>query len=664
MKTDKVMLEILKNRFGAIANEMGFIVHRTGFTVFVKETLDFGCGLVSTGGEIFAYPKDTGVANMVGMPMEDAIAAIPDYHPGDVIITNDPYTTGGMCTHIPDIHLYQPYFYNGELVCFIWSFIHSSDMGGLVPGSIAPSAYDLWQEGLIIRPVKLYRKGEFNQDVLHLVLDNCRIPEQNWGDLKALLAAMVTGERRLTEAIERYGLETVKHGIVDLLDYGEQGARAVIEAIPDGTYEFSDYVEGDVTTGIPLRINVALTIRGSDMDFDFTGTDPQVRAAFNVPTYSKTHHWLTVGMVTFLRTKDPSLPLNKGILRPIHFHVPRGTLLNPEPGAACGIRYATAIRVIDVTFGALSQATGDVIPTAGAGQVAIVLLSMPDVRTGKYKVSVLQPMQGGSGARPVKDGLDGTDFSAGFLRNIPTEALESDIPIIIWKYMYREEALSPGEFRGGQGVDFVFQVFTPHCIVTARGMERHRFRPWGRRGGRAGSVARTLVNPGTPAERSIGIIDILKLEPRDVVKILTPCGGGYGEPLKRDPRRALADVEDELLTLEAAARDYGVVIRDGQVDEAATDALRRKLREQPAPPSDFDFGPERAEYEILWPPAVQHALALELLKLPGPLRSHYRTRVWKHLTEDAARLARTVSPADVAKAIQEIRAELSTVTVG
>lgn len=664
MKTDKVLLEILNNRFSAIVNEMGYVVYRTGFTVFVKETQDYGVGLVAPTGELFAYPQEVGVANMLGMPMEDAIAAIPTYQPGDVIITNDPYTTGGMCTHLPDIHLFKPLFYQGELICFAWDFIHSSDVGGLVPGSIAPSAYDIYQEGLVIPPRKLYKAGELQQDLLDLILANCRIPEQNWGDLKALLAALNTAERRLNEVIERYGVETVKQGIDDLLGYGEESSRAIIAQIPDGTYTFADYVEGDVTTRIPLRIKLALSVQGSDMHLDFTGTDPQIRAAFNVPTFGKTHHWLTVGLVTFLRTKNPAIPLNKGILRPVRTTVPQGTLLNPQPPASCGIRYATAIRVIDVTFGALSQAVNDVVPAAGAGQVAIVLISMPDYHSGGYKVSVLQPMQGGSGGRPGKDGIDGGDFSAGFLRNIPTEMLEADIPILVQKYMFPNDTIPAGQFRGGLGVDFQFQVFTPHAIVTARGMERHRFRPWGRQGGSAGTLARTRVNPGTERERDIGIIDILKLEPQDVVHIMTPCGGGYGDPLRRDPEKVLKDVQDEFISLETAETEYGVVIRQERVDAEQTEKLRQQLRAKRDQLKPFDLGIEREEYERLWPPIVQDHLSTLLLELPATLRSYFRARIWKDMTTDPRYKEQPPSYEDLLSCIQSIQQEMEQIMPG
>ena len=181
MATDKVLLEVLNNRFTGIVEEMGYIIHRASFTVFVKETWDFDSALVTTDGEIFCYPRNIGVTNMVGMHMDDAIRCIPHYEPGDVIVTNDPHRTRGMCTHLPDIMMFKPLFAGGRLLAFAWCFIHSSDVGGLVPGSISPTAFDKFQEGLSIPPTKLFRAGTLNQELLDLILANCRIPEQNWG---------------------------------------------------------------------------------------------------------------------------------------------------------------------------------------------------------------------------------------------------------------------------------------------------------------------------------------------------------------------------------------------------------------------------------------------------------------------------------------------------
>ncbi len=629
MATDKVLLEILNNRFTGIVEEMGYIIHRASFTVFVKETWDFDSALVTPDGEIFCYPRNIGVTNMLGMHMGDAIRCIPDYEPGDVIVTNDPHRTRGMCTHLPDIMMFKPIFHQGRLVCFAWCFIHSSDVGGLVPGSISPTAYDRFQEGLAIPPTKLLRAGVLNRELLDLILANVRIPEQNWGDMKALLAALTICERRMTEVLEQYGAETVRAVIGDLLDYGERRARHIFEDVPDGTYEFSDYLEGDLFSSYHVRIRVRVTVRGSEVHLDFTGTDPQLRAALNMPSYGKPNQWLVLGIVNYLRTTDRTLPLNRGILRPVSVTVPEGSVLNPLPFAASGARHTTGYRVSDSVLGALSQAVPERILAAGAGQVAIVLLSHLDPHTGAYKVNVLQPMQGGSGGRPTKDGIDGVNFSAGSLRNVPTEAIELEAPVFVTRYMLSEDTAA-GRYRGGAAVTFEFQVSAPNTIVTARGMDRFRIRPWGRKGGQPGTLGQTLLNPGTDRERDVGKIDVLKLQPGDTVRITSPGGGGYGDPLDRDHERVRRDVADGLVTVERAAADYGVVLVDGQVDTAATLAHRTALRAaRPGPPGEFVFGPERAAYEARVPRDVQDAVATVLQEYPGAVRLFLKEQLYR-----------------------------------
>jgi len=344
MGTDKVLLEVLNNRFTGIVEEMGYIIHRASFTVFVKETWDFDSALVTPDGEIFCYPRNIGVTNMLGMHMGDAIRSIPHYEPGDVVVTNDPHRTRGMCTHLPDIMMFKPIFHEGRGVCFAWCFIHSSDVGGLVPGSISPTAYDRFQEGIAIPPTKLFRAGVLNQELLDLILANVRIPDQNWGDMKALIAALTICERRMGDLLRQYGEETVRRVIRDLLDYGERRARQIFSEVPDGEYDFSDYLEGDLFSRYHVRIKVRVTVRGSEVHLDFTGTDPQLRAALNMPTYGKPNQWLVLGIVNYLRTSDRTLPLNRGILRPVGVTVPQGTVLNPLPFAASYSPRATPAR--------------------------------------------------------------------------------------------------------------------------------------------------------------------------------------------------------------------------------------------------------------------------------------------------------------------------------
>ena len=607
MAIDKVLLEVLNNHFTGVVEEMGYVIHRAAFTVFIKETWDFDAALVTADGEIFCYPRNIGVTNMLGMHMGAAIEAVGPLEPGDVVVTNDPRSTLGMCTHLPDIMLFKPLFHEGRLLCFAWCFIHSSDVGGLVPGSIAPTAFDRYQEGISIKPAKLFSRGELNRDLLDMILNNCRIPEQNWGDMKALIAALTTSERRMGQLLTRYGFDTLRDGINSLLDYGEDRARAVLAKVPDGTYEFSDYVEVDYVSPFHQRIRVALTVSGSDIHLDFAGTDPEVRAAINLPSFGRTNQWIVLGIVNFLRTSDRDLPLNRGILRSVTVDVPEGSLLNPSPVAATGVRHVTGYRVSDAVLGALSQAVPERIPAAGAGQVAIVLFSHLDPGTGTYKVSVLQPMQGGCGGRPTKDGIDGVNFSAGSLRNVPTESIELEAPVFVERYMLSDDAAA-GEYRGGAGVVFEFRCLASDAIVTARGMDRFKLRPFGRKGAEPGTLGSAVLNPDTAKARTLNKIDILKLQAGDVVRIVSPGGGGYGDPSARDPDAVRRDAENGFRT-GAGAED---------------------------PSTEFVFGPERAAYEAMLTPALQDTLA-RLLKLkPISARQYLRGRIYQVACDDPA----------------------------
>jgi N-methylhydantoinase B len=641
--SDRVLLEVLRNRFQAIVDEMGHVVLRTGHTVFVKETGDFGVALASPAGEVFAAPYRVGVHLMVGNPLGDAVRYVEErlggWHEGDVFLSNDPVTTGGMATHLPDIYIWKPIFHAGELLCFAWSFIHFSDVGGRVPGSIAPSNTETFQEGIVFPPVHLMSRGELNHEVRSILLANCRIPDLNWGDIKAQLAGLNTAERRIHDLIGRYGVDAVRGGIDDVLDYAEAQARRVIDAIPDGTYRFTDYLETDhVLPGRLQRIQLALTVAGSDLTLDFTGTDPQIQAAFNIPTGGKNGHWMIAfGLISFLRTMAPDMVLNSGAVRPMRFIFPRGSLLNPEPGAPYGVRAATMFRVFDVILGALGQALPDRINAAGSNQGSILLVSVPNPETGGTKVSVVQPMAGGSGGRPMKDGLDGVDVAMGYLKNVPTESVEQEMPVLISRYRLRENSGGPGYYRGGVGVELELKVFPPNGVVTARGMERYRFRPWGRKGGRAGTVGYTTLNPGTERERDIGKIDVLYLDPGDVILIGAQGGGGYGDALARPPEKVLDDVLDELVSPESARDDYGVVIADGRVDAAATEQLRARLRaERGSTLPDVDFGPERAEYERRWTPELQDAILAATLAQPPTMRNFLRGRIFARIEERLA----------------------------
>jgi N-methylhydantoinase B len=295
------------------------------------------------------------------------------------------------------------------------------------------------------------------------------------------------------------------------------------------------------------------------------------------------------------------------------------------------------------------------IPAASGGQGCMVALSLPDAEAGRRHVTVIEPMIGGGGGRPARDGVDGCDASLGFLKTTPAESLEREVPVVVRRFHVVPDSAGPGRFRGGFGVRLDFQVFRPEGLVTARGMERLRFAPWGVGGGTAGTTGSVVLNPDTPAARALPKIDVLALEPGDVLSVRTPGGGGHGDRLQRDPAAVLADVMAGLISREHAREAYGVVLAGDRVDEGATTALRDAQRQRAAPAEDgaFDFGAARRAHERRWPPALQDAFIALLMSLPAPYRAYARRTLYPRVETLAAQ--RVVTPADLERLWQELR---------
>jgi N-methylhydantoinase B len=661
MRLDALTVEILRNYLQGAVEEMAYVVERTAYTTFVKETADFTCGLLNPSGEFFAYPVELGVASFGGISYAETLEAVGPLEPGDVVITNDPYGSAAAATHLPDIHLVKPIFWDNRLVAYGAGFLHSSDVGGMVPASITPRASEIFQEGLRVPPKKLFKRGEVNRDLLDVILANCRIPEQNWGDLQALVAGLTTGERRMHELIRRFGPDTVDKAMDDLIDYATRKVEALIRRMPAGRYEFSDYIEDDVVTTIPIRLKVALTIADGEIHLDFTGSDIQVSSALNVPTAGKVHPFMSVALVNYFATLDRTLPLNAGVLRRVRMTLPEGSVVNPKFPAACGVRYATVLRIYDAVLGALARAVPEDIPAASGGQGCMVALSLPDPEAGRRHVTVIEPMIGGGGGRPARDGVDGCDASLGFLKTTPAETLETEVPIVVRRFHLIPDSAGPGRFRGGFGVRLDFQVFQPEGLVTARGMERLRFSPWGVAGGSAGSTGSVMLNPGTAAERAIPKIDVLALEPGDVLSVRTPGGGGHGNRFTRPPSHVLTDVLSGLVSRERARDAYGVVIDGDRVDEAATASLRGTHADRVTTGSGtgavFDFGPARREHEQRWPSELQDAFIAMLMSLPAPYRAYVRRTLYGRVEALAAE--RPVTTDDLHRLLNELRASIT-----
>ena len=608
---EAINTEIFANLFRAIVNEMGWIIQRSAHTTFVKETMDFGTALVTPEGEQFAVNDSTGVNALIGTPMAPGIEAFQDWAPGDVAITNDPYTTAGMVTHLNDIFFLRPLFVDGELLCFVWAFIHCSDIGGKVPGSIDGANREVFQEGLRIKSTKLYRAGVLNQDVVDMISSNCRSPEMNWGDLGAAISGLNRGEERLHQLIARYDAETVRGAMYRMLDRAEALTRAVLKDIPPGSYEFVEYLEDSYVSAVPIRAMLRLTSRGDgSVELDLTGSDPQVPCSINMPTGDQKHHpMLSVAIMNLVVTLSEAPIFNAGILRCIDLVLPRHSFVNASFPAACGMRVLTTLRVHDMTLGALAAAIPGRIPAGGAGQLAIISVSTADF-AGKTRVVAANAVAGGAGGGLGLDGLSGADYPTCALRNIPVEVLEAEAPVLAHRYTLVADSEGAGRNRGGFGVEYAFEVTDDRATVVVRGKDRYRFSAWGVDGGKAAVPSFSRVRQADGTELDVGKQSVYQPQPGDLLIVGGGGGGGYGNPLERDPDQVRNDILDGLVSPERGRERYGVALTgDGEIDCAATAMLRghsgetgkaRRAASAGNGTVEVDFGPGRSDWQADW----------------------------------------------------------------
>ncbi|MEJ1976421.1 MAG: hydantoinase B/oxoprolinase family protein [Acetobacteraceae bacterium] len=634
MTIDKVTLQIMGNHLRAAAENMAYTLYRTAHSTFVKETEDFTTQITDAAGMCVAVPMDLGATWYPGINYGRAMAMVPDYEPGDIVMTNDPYS-GFLATHVPDLHMWKPIFHEGELVCFACGHIHNTDMGGAVPASLSRALTEVHQEGIRFPPMKLYNRGVLNEELLRVMLLNVRKPEQNRGDLKAFIGALNTGERKMRATIEKFGVERVKQGLGLLLDYAEHQAREILAGIPDGEYFFSDYADEDSVGGNPCRVALTLRIKGDAAEMDFTGSDPQLTSALNVPTGGDPHHTLLlVGVYYVLCTLNPEIVLNAGLTRPFTCIVPEGTVLNPHSPAAVGMRSLTCARLRSLIFGAFGLAIPDRMPAAPAGSSSIVNVMTTDNRTHRTVLAAVNPIVGGAGGMPHRDGTNGSGADAAYLKNTPVEITEAEVPIQILRYGLLPDSGGAGRWRGGLATALDFRVSAPHTRITARNRDRSRFRPWGILGGGPGKPSDFILNPGTAREKVLGNTDTVTLEPGDVIHIHSPGGGGRGDPLDREPERVALDVQRGYVSRAAAEADYGVLIGEDGLDPAGT-AAARAARRGKAGNEHFAYGPERDAHEAVWTRAAYETLTALLAALPVHWRFFVKTKMFEAMADSA-----------------------------
>ncbi len=624
---DRSILQIFANYCASATEIMAHALMRAAHSSFVKETEDFTTQLVTPAGQTFASPKTLGANWFTGLDYGAVIGMIADYREGDICATSDPYS-GFLATHAPDLHVWKPIFHEGEIVCFVACHVHHTDVGGAVPASLSRALTEVHQEGLRIPPMKIVEGGAFDEKVIAIIRSNVRMPDQNWGDLNAQIAAVNTGERKVREMIRRFGIEVFREGQLALLDYAEQQARTLVRKIPDGSYFFSDYSDEDSVGGFPCRVAVTVTVAGDAIVMDFTGSDPQLSSALNMPTGGHEQHALvTIALILTLATLDPHLVLNAGTARVARAILPPGTVMNAQAPAAVGMRSLTVAVSQLALLGAFQQALPGIMPAGPAGGASMMNVKTSD-RQGRTIMASIGPISGGGGGSPLADGAEGAGGNRSFLKNTPVEIIEAEVPIKVLRYGLVPDSGGAGTWRGGSAMVMEFQVFSPNSMVTARNRNRTRFASWGVEGGKAGGNSRFLRNPGTNREVDLGNMDVVHCEPGDILRIIGPGGGGHGDPFLRPTDRVLNDVSAGFVSREAAERLYGVVIsEDLLIDAQETARLREAPRQLDT--HSFDFGTAREEFEQVWTRQRYDRLTVILASIPVNWRHHVKNCIFR-----------------------------------
>jgi N-methylhydantoinase B/oxoprolinase/acetone carboxylase alpha subunit len=518
-----IEFEVFKNLFLSIAEEMGVTLCRTGFSPNIKERLDYSCAVYDAQGETVAQGDHLPV-HLGAMPLSvraaiDAVAM----EPGDMVVLNDPYQGG---THLPDITLVAPVFLNhkGRLgrrpAFYVANRAHHSDVGGMSPGSM-PVAREIYQEGLIIPPVRLVCGGRIVKDVLSLVLANVRTPEEREGDLTAQIAANRVAEMRLQQLVAKHGEKPVIAYGAALQDYTERVMRATIRTIPKGEYSFEDALDDDGISEDPVKIRVRIRIAQDRAEIDFAGSAPQVEGSVNA-NYAVT---LSACLYCFRCLIAEDVLYNAGVSRPLLVRAPLGSIVNAtRPCAVAGGNVETSQRITDVVLGALSRALPKRIPAASQGTMNNVTLGGVDPRTGA-RFAYYETLGGGMGGRRGLAGLSGVHTHMSNTRNTPVEAIEHYLPVRIRRYDLRSGSGGAGAFRGGEGLIREYEMLANASVTILS--DRRRRSPYGLRGGKPGGLGRNKLIRSNREQRLPGKVQ-LELHPGDRLRIETPGGGGYG----------------------------------------------------------------------------------------------------------------------------------------
>ncbi len=592
-KVDPVTLQVIYQRLSSIAEEMENALLKSSYSSIVKEARDASSAVFNAKGQTVAQscaiPFHLGTLRF-SVPQILREFPIQEAQDGDVYLANDPYSGG---THLPDVTLVTPIIYQGEVVALGVSMVHHQDMGAMAPG-VPTSATSLYQEGLNLPPVKFFEAGKPVKAIHDIIRKNVRVPDLVLGDIGAQVAAGNVGKARVLELFDEHGKDLVLAAMDQLMDYAEVMIRQELEKIPDGTHTFVDYMDNDgIDLDKRIKIQVSITIKGSDFIADFTGTDPQVRGPVNCVPSS------TIACVAYVMkgiTGGGSIPNNEGSFRPLKFILPEGSLVNPKFPAACGVRVTAGKVIVQALMGAIAQFVPERVSAAAAYGFVLYCGGTDPLNDKEYLVTLFE--REGGPARMTKDGVDAIATDIVNTAAPPIESHEMSSPYRVLECKLREDSGGAGKYRGGLGVEKSYRLLRGNnASVTFRG-ERMTVSPWGICGGKPGVRGKGVIIRKTGEREEIRSKKDFHLNEGDEYYLAVPGGGGYGDPLERNPESVLRDVLDGRVSLKAAVDDYGVIIDEETmtINEEKTVQLRENKTRARGPVTwTFDRGEDGRE---------------------------------------------------------------------
>ena len=575
---DPITVEVIHNYLLSAAREMNRNLMRTAYNTIVYEVRDFGLGLYdrhcrllaeAPGLAIFTRANDYALRKIVEFLGEDNI------HPGDVILLNYPFWSS---THTLDVTASSPIFYEDQLVGFTAVKIHWLDLDQKDAGYCLDTT-DMHQEGLFFPCSKIYKRGVLNKELEDIIRFNCRMPERVLGDMNAQISSCRTGERRVQELVKKFGLETFTQATAQILDHGERLARARLAALPKGSWSAEDWVDDDgIDKDTMLKIKATVTISEDELLVDFSGSSDAVKGPVNIPIGLT----MGVGALIFKAITTPDTPANDGNFRPLRVEAPPGSLMHAVPPAATFTLWP-GILATEVVTKALAQGIPDIVPACSGGDLCSMMGVGTHPRTGKIWLESTNEGVG-FGGHADGDGEHGImHLTEPGCQNVPIEVMETKAPLLIERYGLRQDSGGAGEHPGGLGVSRTYRFLAEASALTL--IKKTKTRPWGMADGHTGENCHVILRPGTDQEQTTGMV-YEAMAPGEVLVNCSGGGGGWGNPLNRDPEKVLNDVRSEYISLTSAKRDYGVVIDPDTltVEAAATEALRNEKKTRAGTP--------------------------------------------------------------------------------